>query len=58
MVQHMKTDTVTDGRGRECYLLQIDGQTRSQFDVFVDALKAALELKKAAPSSKVKVREG
>ena len=41
----------------ERYALEIDGITKSEYRIFVEALKAGLELKQQYPQSSVKVRD-
>ena len=41
----------------ECYVVEIDGKIRSAYGIFVEALKAGLELKQKFPHSRIKVHE-
>jgi hypothetical protein len=41
----------------DCYVVEIDGKIRSAYGVFVEALKAGLELKQKFPHSQIKVHE-
>ena len=52
----MKSDIATLSLGLECYVLQIDGQTKSEHRVFVDALRVGLLLKELYPDHDIKVR--
>lgn len=53
----MKHDVVTtDSRHLESYVLQVDGEVKSEYRRFIDALRAALQLRHLSPQSDVKVR--
>lgn len=52
----MKSDIATLSLALECYVLQIDGQTKSEHQLFVDALTAGLVLKDQFPHHDIKVR--
>jgi hypothetical protein len=39
------------------YILQVDGKVKAGYRLFVDALKAGLQLKQQYPHSDVKVRD-
>jgi len=52
----MKSDIATLSLALECYVLQIDGQTKSEHRLFVDALRAGLLLKELYPHHDIKVR--
>ena len=41
----------------DCYVVEIDGKIRSVYGIFVEALKAGLELKQRFPHSQIKVHE-
>ena len=41
----------------DCYVVEIDGKIRSVYGIFVEALKAGLELKQKFPLSQIKVHE-
>jgi predicted SpoU family rRNA methylase len=41
----------------ESYVVEIDGKVRSAYGIFVEALKAGLELKQKFPHSRIKVHE-
>jgi hypothetical protein len=52
----MKSGIATQSLLLECYVLQIDGQTKSEHRLFVDALRAGLLLKELYPHHDIKVR--
>jgi hypothetical protein len=39
----------------EHYVVEIDGKIRSEYEIFIEALKAGMELKKKFPHSHIKV---
>jgi hypothetical protein len=39
------------------YILQIDGNVKAKYQLFVDAIKAGLQLKQLYPLSDIKVRD-
>ena len=41
----------------ESYVVEIDGKIGSTYGIFVEALKAGLELKQKFPHSRIKVHE-
>ena len=41
----------------ESYVVEIDGKFGSAYEIFVEALKAGLELKQKFPHSQIKVHE-
>jgi len=41
----------------EFYVVEIDGKIRSTYGIFVEALKAGLELKQKFPHSRIKVHD-
>jgi hypothetical protein len=41
----------------ESYVVEIDGTIRSAYGIFVEALKAGLELKQKFPQSQIKVHD-
>ena len=41
----------------ESYVVEIDGKIASAYRIFVEALKAGLELKQKFPHSRIKVHE-
>ena len=53
----MKSDVVTTtGLAFESYILQVDGEVKSEHQRFIDALRAAFQLKQISPQSDIKVR--
>jgi hypothetical protein len=46
-------ETVVD----KFYVVEIDGKIRSAYGIFVEALKAGLELKQKFPHSRIKVHD-
>ena len=53
----MKSDVVTtNSLVFECYILQVDGEVKSEHRRFIDALRAALQFKQMFPQRDVKVR--
>jgi len=54
----MKKNIVTTiGLRSECYILQVNGEVKSEHRRFIDALKLALQLKQMIPQSDVKLVE-
>jgi len=51
----MKTASFSDAQPYECYVLEIDGKIKSEFGVFVEAIKEGLKIKQQFPQSDVKV---
>lgn len=51
----MNTATFSDARLQECYVLEIDGKMKSEHEIFVEALKAGLEIRQQFPHRDVKV---
>lgn len=41
----------------ECYVVEIDGQIQSRYQIYIEAIKAGMRLKKKFPSSEIKVHE-
>ena len=41
----------------ESYVVEIDGKIRSAYGIFVEALKAGMELKQKFPHSRIKVHD-
>jgi predicted SpoU family rRNA methylase len=41
----------------DCYVVEIAGKIRSAYGIFVEALKAGLELKQKFPHSQIKIHE-
>jgi hypothetical protein len=52
----MKTATGNDDLRHEWYGVEIDGKIRSRYGVYVEALKAGMELKQKFPLSLIKVQ--
>ncbi len=52
----MKNDLATD-LSHERYIVEIDGLAKSEYRIFVNALKAGLQLKHEFPHSSVRVRD-
>jgi hypothetical protein len=52
----MKSGIATHSLPLEYYVLQIDGQAKSEHRLFVDALRAGLLLKNQFPHHDIKVR--
>ena len=53
----METVVEKNVRRPDCYVVEIDGKIRSAYGIFVEALKAGLELKQKFPHSRIKVHE-
>jgi hypothetical protein len=53
----MKTVIQNNGFSRESYVVEVDGKIRSAYAIFVEALKAGMELKQKFPHSRVKVHD-
>jgi hypothetical protein len=53
----MKTAVEKNVLAPESYVVEIDGQFRSAYGIFVEALKAGLELKQKFPHSQIKVQD-
>jgi predicted SpoU family rRNA methylase len=53
----METVVEKNVRRPDCYVVEIDGKIRSAYGIFVEALKAGLELKQKFPHSQIKVHE-
>jgi hypothetical protein len=53
----MKTVIQNTGFSRESYVVEIDGKIRSAYGVFVEALKAGMELKQKFSHSRIKVHD-
>jgi hypothetical protein len=41
----------------ESYVVEIDGDVRSTYGIFIEALKAGMELKQKFPHSQIKVHD-
>jgi len=53
----MKNFILTNVLPTECYVLEIDGKIKSDHKIFMEALKAGMELKQKFPHSDVKVHD-
>lgn len=53
----MKTVMEDNVRARESYVVEIDGKITSQYGIFVEALKAGMEIKQKFPHSHIKVHD-
>ena len=53
----METAVQKNALPPDCYVVEIDGKFRSAYGIFVEALKAGLELKQKFPRSQIKVHE-
>ncbi|MGC2117088.1 MAG: hypothetical protein WA656_21395 [Pseudolabrys sp.] len=51
----MKSVTENNAFPPESYVVEIDGKIRSAFGIFIEALKAGMELKQRFPHSHIKV---
>jgi hypothetical protein len=51
----MKTLTENNVSPPEHYVVEIDGKIRSEYEIFIEALKAGMELKQQFPHSHIKV---
>ena len=56
MVAFMQSD-VAHNAPCERYVIEIDGIAKAEYQVFVNALKAVLQLKQQFPTSRVKLRD-
>ena len=52
----MRNDFATD-HTRERYVVEVDGQARAEYRIFVKALTAGLQLRQEYPNSHVKLRD-
>ena len=52
----MRNDFATD-RTRERYVVEVDGQAKAEYRIFVKALTAGLQLRQEFPNSHVKLRD-
>jgi hypothetical protein len=52
----MKNELANDP-SHERYIVEIDGITKSEYRIFVKALKAGLQLKQELPNSCIKLRD-
>ena len=52
----MKTVIENNVLPPEHYVVEIDGKIRSVYEIFIEALKAGMELKQEFPHSRIKVQ--
>jgi hypothetical protein len=52
----MRDDFATDDT-RERYVVEVDGQAKAEYRIFVKALTAGLQLRQEFPNSHVKLRD-
>ena len=52
----MRNDFAAD-HTRERYVVEVDGQAKAEYRIFVKALKAGLQLRQEFPNSAVKLRD-
>ena len=52
----MRNDFATD-HTRERYVVEVDGQAKAEYRIFVKALTAGLQLRQELPNSAVKLRD-
>ena len=53
----MRTVIQNNGFSRESYVVEIDGKIRLGYGIFIEALKAGMELKQKFPRSEIKVHD-
>ncbi len=53
----MKTVIEDNILARESYVVEIDGKITSEYGIFVEALKAGMEMKQKFPHSHIKVHD-
>jgi hypothetical protein len=53
----MKTVIENNVLSPESYVVEIDGKIRSVYGIFIEALKAGMELKQKFPHSHIKVHD-
>jgi len=53
----MKSVVENNVLSRESYVVEIDGKIRSVYRIFIEALKAGMELKQKFPHSQIKVHD-
>ena len=53
----MKTVIENNVLSPEHYVVEIDGKIRSVYEIFIEALKAGMELKQEFPHSRIKVHD-
>ena len=55
MVVFMRSDTTAQSLER--YVVEVDGQAKAEYEIFVKALKAGMQLRQEFPNSDVKLRD-
>jgi hypothetical protein len=53
----MKTDIKNNDLSHEWYVVEIDGKIGSRYAVYIEALKAGMELKRKFPLSLIKIHD-
>ena len=53
----MKTAGHSDSSTTAFFVVEMDGEITSQYGIFLEALKAGMELKRKFPQSQIKVHE-
>lgn len=53
----MKTAVQNNHLASETFVVEIDGKIKSKYEVFFEALKAGMELKRKYPHSNIKVHD-
>jgi hypothetical protein len=53
----MKTVIENNVLPPEHYVVEIDGKIRSEYEIFIEALKAGMELKQEFPHSHIRVHD-
>jgi hypothetical protein len=53
----MKTDIENNDLSHEWYVVEIDGKIESRHGIYIEALKAGMELKQKFPHSHIKVHD-
>jgi hypothetical protein len=56
MVVLMRNDFAT-AQSVERYVVEVDGQAKAEYEIFVKALKAGMQLRQEFPNSDVKLRD-
>jgi hypothetical protein len=52
----MRNDHATD-LSRECYVVEVDGIAKAKYPIFVNALRASLQLRQELPNCRIKLRD-
>ena len=53
----MRTVIQNNGFSRKSYVVEIDGKIGSAYGIFIEALKAGMELRQKFPHSEIKVHD-